>query len=95
MKTVTIKAPIDCIFNPANPAKLSKLTGTAVASSSEAIMGSSPDLPHKLAHVSSDFEGSSGQDQLSEFSMPFTDPGSSNAMRPDSASMDLEKEWLN
>ena len=45
VKSVTITSPCDSILNPA---KLSKIgAGSAVPSSCEPILGSSPDLPHK------------------------------------------------
>ena len=100
---VTMTNPSDCFLNSA---KLSKLSvGVAVAVNCETPLGSSPELPHKVAHVNTSVEDllsqskwgssispatSSGQFPLSGDSMSFDDPGSSNAMKPGSASMDLE-----
>ena len=114
LRTVRIALPCDNILNPA---KLSKIgAGSAVPSSCEPLLGSSPDLPHKVAggNPSSDFSPhrldgekveevftqygssispylSSGQGKSESADLEsFSDAGSSNAMRPDSASSDLE-----
>ena len=112
-QTVRITSPSDNILNPA---KMSMIwAGSAVPGSCEPMLGSSPDLPHKLAggNCGSDFSsqnlesgdveevfsqyGSSispyfssgqGKSESADFGS-FSDAGSSNAMRPDSAS-DLE-----
>ena len=115
LKSVSITSPSDNILNPA---KLSKLgTGSAVPTSCESVLGSSPDLPHKDARgvPSSDLSASQslgvekveevftqygssispypssgqGKNESAEFES-FSDAGSSNAMRPDSATSDLE-----
>ena len=107
---VTIMSPNDSILHPA---KFSRLTDSAVPSSCEGLLGSSPELPHKDARGSSQvlvpltedvlklrlegedhsLYGSSISPILSseqEESEQFSDAGSSNAIRPASADMDLE-----
>ena len=79
-----------------SPAKLSKMTaGSAIPSNSEAVLGTSPDLPHKVAKVGEVFSqfGSSISPEHSTLQdlsqsgplVSFSDAGSSNNFRPDSS----------
>ena len=90
VKTVSMISPTDCILNPAKMSKMA-LGVAAVPSNCESVLGSSPDLHHKVPHISLNVENSSAQSQVSEFSS-LLDPGSSNAMRPCSDDMDLESD---
>ena len=79
LKSVTIFTPSDNIFSPAKVLRLED--GSAVLGSVEAQLGSSPDLHHKDPRPS--------QSQFTDLES-FSDPGSSNAFRPGSDSLDLK-----
>ena len=91
--SVKITTPTDSILNPAKFAKLP--SGPVIPSCSVNLLSGSPELTHKLAHVTptqweiSSSPGSSSGTQSGD-SLPFSDPGSSNAMRPGSGSLDLK-----
>ena len=82
LKSVSITSPSDNILNPA---KLSKLgTGSAVPTSCESVLGSSPDLPHKDARglPSSDLSASQklGLDKVEEVSTQYGSSISPNSL---------------
>ena len=101
LRGVTITSPRDSIL----PIKMYKLNDSAVPSSCEALLGSSPELPHKDArgslrdsgldpkcddHGLFDSSGSSSLSSGQALSESFSDVGSSNANKPGSDSFSLK-----